>query len=122
MFENLPITAGNGCSISIANKVLHKSIINKYNKYKKQYEKDPQHIQSSHNLYRKSLQDIIVDKKEYESLCNIFAKYVAETKNECFLMEMNIKMKLTFFSHKNLKLNLEVKKLFVPYINISTIL
>ena len=40
----LPITAGMGCSISIANKVLHKININKYNKNKKQYEKDQQTI------------------------------------------------------------------------------
>ena len=33
-------------------------------------------------MYRKSLQDKINAKKEYESLCNIFIKNVDETKNE----------------------------------------
>ena len=34
----LPISAGIACAISLGNKKLHKLIINKYNKYKKQYE------------------------------------------------------------------------------------
>ena len=35
--------------------------------------------------YRKSLQDNVIDKKEYDSLCNIFTRYVDENKNESFL-------------------------------------
>ena len=34
----LPISAGIACSLSLGNKILHKLIINKYDKYKKQYE------------------------------------------------------------------------------------
>ena len=81
----LPISAGIACTLSIGNKVLHKLIITKYNKYKKQYEKDQNTIKSFDKLYRKSLQDNIIDKTEYESLCNIFTKYVDENKNESFL-------------------------------------
>ena len=81
----LPISAGIACASSLGNKVLHKLIINKYNKYKKQYEKDQQTIKSFDNLYKKSLQDNVIDKIEYESLCNIFTKYVDENKNESFL-------------------------------------
>ena len=81
----LPISAGIACCISLGNKVLHKLIINKYNKYKKQYERDQNTIKSFDKLYRKSLQDNIIDKTEYESLCNIFTKYVDENKNESFL-------------------------------------
>ena len=47
-------------------------IVNKYNKYKKQNEKDQQTIKSFDKLYRKSLQDILIDKKEYERLCSIY--------------------------------------------------
>ena len=36
----LPISAGIACTLSLGNKVFHKLIINKYNKYKKQYERD----------------------------------------------------------------------------------
>ena len=60
----LPISAGTACALSIFNKVLHKLIINKYNKYKKQYERDQQTIKSFDKLYRKSLQDDIIDKTE----------------------------------------------------------
>ena len=81
----LPISAGIACTLSLGNKILHKIIINKYNKYKKQYEKDQNTIKSFDKLYRKSLQDNIIDKTEYENLCNIFTKYVDENKNESFL-------------------------------------
>ena len=81
----LPISAGIACTLSSGNKVLHKLIINKYNKYKKQQERDQQTIKYFDKSYRKSLQDNIIDKTEYESLCNIFTKYVDENKNESFL-------------------------------------
>ena len=81
----LPISAGIACTLSLGNKVLHKLIINKYNKYKKLYERDQNTIKSFDKLYRNSLQDNVIDKNEYESLCNIFTKYVDENKNESFL-------------------------------------
>ena len=80
----LPISAGIACTLSLGNRVLHKVIINKDNKYKKQYERDQQTIKSFDKLYRKSLKDNIFDKTEYESVCNIFTKNVDE-KNESFL-------------------------------------
>ena len=81
----VPISAAIACALSLGNKILHKIIINKYNKYKKQYERDQNTIKSFDKLYRKSLQDNVIDKTEYESLCNIFTKYVDENKNESFL-------------------------------------
>ena len=81
----LPISAGLACGLSLGNKILHKLIINKYNKYKKQYERDQLTIKSFDRLYRKSLQDNLIDKNEYESLCNIFTKNIDENKNESFL-------------------------------------
>ena len=81
----LPISAGIACGLSLGNKILHKLFINKYNKYKKQYERDQNTIKSFDKLYRKSLQDNIIDKTEYESLCNIFSRYVDENKNDSFL-------------------------------------
>ena len=81
----LPISACIACTLSLGNKILHKLIINKYNKYKKQYERDQQTIKSFDKFYRKSLQDNIIDETEYESLCNFFTKYVDENKNESFL-------------------------------------
>ena len=81
----LPISAGIACGLSLGNKVLHKLLINKCNKYKKQYERDQQTIKSFDILYRKSLQDNVIDKTEYEKLCNVFTKYINENKNESFL-------------------------------------
>ena len=60
----LPISAGNACTLSLGNKVLQKIIINKYNKYKKQYEKDQNNIKSFDKIYRKFLQDSVIDKTE----------------------------------------------------------
>ena len=60
----LPISAGIVCTLSLGNKVLHKLISNKYNKYRKLYERDQETIKSFDKLYRKSLQDNIIDKNE----------------------------------------------------------
>ena len=60
----LPISAGIACTSSLGNKILHKLIINKYSKYKKQYERDQQTIKSFDKLYRNSLQDNIIYKTE----------------------------------------------------------
>ena len=81
----LPISAGIACTLSLGNKILYKLIINKYNKYKKHNGRDLQTIKSFDKLYRKSLQDNVIDKTEYESLCNIFTKYVDADKNDSFL-------------------------------------
>ena len=80
----LPTSAGIACTLSLGNKVLHKLIINKCNKHKKQHERDQQTIKSFDKLYRKTLQDNIIDKNGKESLCNIFTEDVDENKNEFF--------------------------------------
>ena len=49
------------------------------------YIKGQQTIKSFNNLWRKSLQDNVIGKNEYESLCYIFTRYVDEMKNELFL-------------------------------------
>ena len=72
-------------------------IINEYNKNKKQYERDQNTTKSSDKLYRKSLQDYVIDKTEYESLCNIFKKYVDENKNDSFLNKYEYKNKIKLF-------------------------
>ena len=64
----LPKSAGIVCTLSLGNKVLHKLIINKYNKYKKLYERYQNTIKSFDQLYRKSLQDNLIEETEYESL------------------------------------------------------
>ena len=81
----IPISTAIACGLSIGNKVLYEIIINKYNKYKKLYERDQQTVKSFDKLYRKSLQDNVIDKTEYERVCNIFTKYVDENKNKSFL-------------------------------------
>ena len=81
----LPISTGIACTLSLGNKVLHNLILNKYNKYKKQSERDQQTIKTCDKFYGRSLQDKVIDKTEYESLCNIFTKHVDENKNESFL-------------------------------------
>ena len=81
----LPISTATTCGLSIGNKVLYEIIINKYNKYKKQYEKDQQTIKSFDKLYRKPLEDNVIDKNKYENLCNISTKHNDETKIESLL-------------------------------------
>ena len=81
----IPISTATACGLSIGNKVLYEIIINKYNKDKKLYERDQNTIKSFDKLYRKFLQDNVIDKTEYDSLCNIFTRYVDENRNDSFL-------------------------------------
>ena len=81
----ITISTATACGLSIGNKVLYEIIINKYHKYKKLYERDQQTIKSFDNLNRKTLQDNVIDKTEYDSLCNIFPKIFDEHKNESLL-------------------------------------
>ena len=57
-------------------------------------------------LYRKSSPDNLIDKNDYESLCDIFTKYLEGTKNEFFL-NMSEELKLNNISIIKLKFNLE---------------
>ena len=81
----IPISTATTCGLSIGIKILYEIIINKYIKYKKQYERDQNTIKSFDKLYRKSFQGNVIDKIENESLCNIFNNYVDENKKESFL-------------------------------------
>ena len=99
----LPVSAGIACTLSLTNKVLHKIITNKYNKYKKQLEKYEQTFMFFSKVYRKYLQDKTIDKTEYESLCNFFKNYIDKTKKE-FFYKLEYKNKNNFFSHNKLKI------------------
>ena len=81
----IPESTATACGLSIGNKVIYEIIINKHNKYKKQYERDQQTIKSFNKFYRKSLQDNAIDKSEYKYRCNIFTKDVDGNKNDFFL-------------------------------------
>ena len=62
----IPISTATACGLSIGNKITFAIIITKYDKQKKQYQRDQQTIKCSDKLYRKSLQDNLIDKSEYE--------------------------------------------------------
>ena len=81
----IPIPTAIACGLPIGNKNLFEIIINKNNKFRKQYERDQQTIKLFDKLYRKSLQDNVIDKNDYESLCKFFIKYVDENKKESIL-------------------------------------
>ena len=75
-------SAGIVCALSLGNKGLHKMILNKCNKDKKQYQ---QTIKPFGKVYRKSLQDNVIVKKEYETLSNFLNKYLDDSKIESCL-------------------------------------
>ena len=100
----VPISTGIACGLSFGNKLLYEMVMQKYNKYKKPSEKDQQTIESFDRLNRKFLQDNVIDKNEYESLCKIFTKYIDENKKRIFFKNMNIKIKLNYFSNNKLKI------------------
>ena len=55
----LPISAGIACTLSLGNKVLHKLIKNKYNKYKKKYMKEIKTLSNHLINYIENLYKII---------------------------------------------------------------
>ena len=68
----------------------------KYDRYETLYEKDQLTNKSFDKSYRKSSQVNISDKNEYESLCNIFSRYVDELLDESSYKPEH-KNKITFF-------------------------
>ena len=80
----MPISAGVACGLSLGNKILNKLILNKYNKYKKQYDRDQNTIEFFDKIYRKSLQDNVIDETEYESLSNFLLNMLMKTKMNLF--------------------------------------
>ena len=58
--------------------------MNKFNKYKKEDQKDQQTIKLFDKFNRKFLEDIKNKEDEYISLCNFFTTYLDEAKNEYF--------------------------------------
>ena len=81
----IPISTATACGLSIGNKIIIELIINKNSKNKKQYDRDQLTIKSFDKLYRNSLQDNVINKNEYESLCNNFTEYLDGNKSESFL-------------------------------------
>ena len=67
--------------------------------------KDQQTIKFFDNLYRKSLQDNLTDKSEFES--QLLNKLMKQKMNRFYKFEYK---KLNFFSHNKWKFNLEPKK------------
>ena len=101
-----PKPSGRACGLMIGNEVVYKIIMQKYNKYKKQCEKDQQNNKSFDKLYGKYLQDIVIDRNEYESFCSFSLKMLVKLKMNHFL-NLIIKRNLHFFSNNKLIFNLE---------------
>ena len=91
-----PKSKATACSLSNGNEVIYAIIKIKYKKYNKQCEKDQQTYKVFDKFYRKPLQGNLIDENEHERLCNVFIKYVDESKNEFFLKNKNIIIKLIF--------------------------
>ena len=60
----IPISTSVACGLSVTNKILYEIVMQKNIKYKKLYEKDQQTIKPFDKLYRRSLQDNMIDKNE----------------------------------------------------------
>ena len=86
----LPISAGIACGLSLGNKMLYEIVMKTYSKNIKQNEEDQQTNKPFDKLYTKSVQGNVLDKNEFDILCNVFAKYVDETKID-FFSNMNIR-------------------------------
>ena len=79
-----PISTVTACGLLIGNEVIYEVILQKNIKYKNQYEKYQQPIESFDKLYRKSLQDKVIDRVEYEALWNLFTNPLIKWKRNLF--------------------------------------
>ena len=111
----IPISTVTACGLPVGNIVKYKIIINKYNTYKKENEKDQQLIKSFDKFYRKSLEDNVINKSQNESLGTFSLNIWMEQKMNFFYKHEHKKWNyfspsftlVYFFSLENLKFNLE---------------
>ena len=92
----LPISAGIACGLSLGNKILHKLIINKYNKYKKLYERDQNTIKSFDKLYRKVYKIILLMKMNMKIFVIFLLDMLTKIKTNLFYKH-EYKNKINFF-------------------------
>ena len=76
-----PISIGIACALTMSRKIIYEIGVQKYINYKKHYSKDQQTVKSFDKIYKKSSQDNLIDKIEYEPQGKIFTKYLNETKD-----------------------------------------
>ena len=57
----IPMSTGIACGLAISNKLINETIMGKYKSYKKHNEKDQQTIKSFEKIYRKKLQDNLIE-------------------------------------------------------------
>ena len=97
VFIVIPISTATACGILIGDKVLYGINMQKYNKYKEQYQKHHQTDKSFDRLFRKGSQDNPLDKKELESLSKNFNIYFVDKKNLFYKYEHFIKSKSIWY-------------------------
>ena len=59
----IPTSTGVASELPKSNKVKCEKVMKKHNNHRKQYQKDQQTIKSFDKLYRKNLQEIVIDTK-----------------------------------------------------------
>ena len=72
----IPVSTDISCGLTISNEVIYEMIMQKFNNYKKQYEKNQQTVESFDQICYKSLQGNLIDKNKYVSLYNFFTRYM----------------------------------------------
>ena len=78
--------------MSTGSKRHYEIVVRKYNIYREEYQKKLQAKNFFDKLYRKSLQDNLKDGNKYESLCNVYTKYLDETQIDFFYKKVHIKV------------------------------
>ena len=72
------------CGLSIGNEVMYEIVMQKYNNYKKQYQKDQNPIDSFDKLYKNVYKMVYLTKMNM-NLDTFFNYVFVEVKNESFL-------------------------------------
>ena len=80
----IPTSSSKACGLSIGNKEIFEIVIQKFTKYKQQHEKDQQTKKSFDKLYRKSLQDNLLDEKKMNLYVIVLLDTLRKRKKEYF--------------------------------------
>ena len=114
-FLVIPISSSIACGLTIIIKIMYEIVKQKYFLYKKQYEEDQKTIKSFDKIYRKSLQDNVVDEKNMNLYVIFLLKFWMNQKmNPSYKYERE--NKISSFCKNKLKFNLEPRSFLCDYV------
>ena len=81
----VPITAGCGCLMTIASKIICEYLKTKEKSYLEKYTLSHNTLQDFRKLHQKSLEDNVIDQNEYKKFTDMYNNYSKNKEKNIFL-------------------------------------